>query len=895
MSNEKNNPDQILDQAIAEIGAEAMEETVVQQAAARVWAKMAETPAVPATAHSSGDPLRTCADFQALIPTFLAKKLPDAQAWLLEDHVHGCPTCRHMLERARSGDKVVEFAPHAPSRTLAPQWKWAIAATLTVGVGIGAWQMRDNLLPAPGGPRGVVASVNGFLYRVSDSGSTPISAGTELGEREEVRTARGSRAMVRLADGSLVEMRERSELSLSRKYSGSTIRLERGSVIVQAAKQRNGRLYVATSDCLVSVKGTIFAVDHGTKGSRVAVIQGEVQVDEASQTKMLHPGDQVSTDAAMASVSIKDEIAWSQNLDQYLALLGEFAIMQKQLEQVPGAGLRYSSRLLDLAPDGTTLYAAIPNVGGMLGDAQRIFQERLDQSTVLRNWWNSVGSSGNVQQVIDTVRGFSNYLGDEVVLTVSRDGAGQFHPPVVMALVTRSGFREYLEQQIAQFSGQSGHPQLTIVDNPAALPASGSQGDAALVLLMGNVIAVSPDPANLRAVAALIQQPGSGAFAKTAFYQSILADYRAGAGWLIAADMEQIVQYSVSQGERQRAERRNAEPQAAHTEKQVFSQLGVFDVQHLMVERKEVGGKTENRAVLTFSQPRRGIASWLAAPAPMGALDFISPEASVVTAFVVKQPRAALEELFNAVQAVDPNFAIGQSEFESRTGINVLNDLAGPLGGEVAFAVDGPLLPSPGWKFAIEVYDPARLEHTIEALIAKSASEQPGMNWKLTQAQVAGRTYYALASPRSPLQIHYTFVDGYLAAAANQALLMQALSQRAAGYSLPRSAAFKALLAPDRYSNFSAILYQNLTPVLGPLVNQLRAAGSLSPDLQKSMDAITANSTPTLVYAYGQPDRIELASSGSFFGFNLDTLMGAGSPFQIPGLLGRAARAHPTQ
>ncbi|HKW97606.1 MAG TPA: FecR domain-containing protein [Bryobacteraceae bacterium] len=890
MSNEKNNPDQILDDAIAEIRAETMDQTAVDQAAARVWAKVAQAAAgAPAEARRAGEPLRTCDDFRALIPALLAGKLPDAQAWLLEDHVHGCPQCRQALASARSG-KVVELTSPPQRKPLAPQWKWAIAAALTVGVGIGAWQMRDSILPAPSGPRGVVASVNGLLYSVSDTGSTPIMAGAALGEREYIRTARGGHAMVRLTDGSLVEMRERSELSLSRKFSGTTIRLERGSVIVQAAKQRRGRLYVATNDCLVSVKGTIFAVDHGTKGSRVAVIQGEVRVDEASQTRMLHPGDQVSTDSAMAAVSIKDDISWSQNLNQYLALLGEFSAMQKQLEQIPGPGLRYSSRLLDLAPDGTVLYVAIPNIGGMLGDAQRIFQERLDQSTVLRDWWNSNGNSQDLQKAIDTVRGFSDYLGNEVVVTVSSDASGQYRAPLVMAEVAKPGFREFLTQQIAQFSGQANRPQLTVVDNPSSLPAAGGQGHDALVLLTGDVVAMSPDPANLRAVAALVAQPGSGTFAQTAFYQQIAADYRAGAGWLIAANMEQIVKSSVSQGERH-----HPEMQARQNEKAIFGQLGVFDVQSLTVERKEVGGKTENRAVLTFSQPRRGMASWLASPAPMGALDFISPEASVATAFVVKQPRAALEELFSAIQTVDPNFANGQAQFESQAGISLLNDLAGPLGGEVAFAIDGPLLPSPGWKFAIEVYDPVRLEHTIESLAAKAAAQSQGPKWSVNQVQSGGRTYYALESPQSPFAIHYTFVDGYLAAAANQALLMQALSQRAAGYSLPRSAGFKSLLSPDGYSNFSAVLYQNLKPVLGPVAAQLRALGTLNPETQKSIDQLSANATPTLVYAYGQPDRIEVASSGSFFGFNLDTLMGAGSPFQIPGLLGRAARAHPNQ
>jgi hypothetical protein len=422
----------------------------------------------------------------------------------------------------------------------------------------------------------------------------------------------------------------------------------------------------------------------------------------------------------------------------------------------------------------------------MLGDAQRIFEERLSQSAVLRDWWNQQQSQAKLQQVLDTVRGFSGHLGNEVVLTMAQGGSDGLHGPVAMAEVTGSGFREYLQRQVAQISG--GGAVLTVVDDPANLPATGDQ-HGAFVLLMNNLVVVSPGPENLRAVGALIQQPGTGAFSKTAFYQRIADSYRAGAGWLICADMEQILPSSV-----QHNERRKAEPRAAHTDNAMLSQLGLLDVQHLVVERKETGGKTENRATVTFVQPRRGVAAWLASPAPMGALDFISPDASFVTAFVVKQPRTALQELFGALQAVDSSFANGLASLEAQAGISVLDDLAGPLGGEVAFAVDGPILPIPGWKFAIEVYDSARLERTIETLLAKANSMHQGANLNLTQAQMGGRTYYSLQSPQSLIGVHYTFVDGYLVAAASPALLGQAISQRASGFTLTRSAGFKALL-----------------------------------------------------------------------------------------------------
>lgn len=870
MNTEQKNPEQILDRAIAEIRADGMDQAAVEQAAARVWANVAQASPM----------LRACADFEALLPAYIAKQLPEARMWLLEDHLHGCPACRNALEAARWG-KVVGIMPRATTRqAIAPQWKWVMAAAVAIGAGIGAWEMRDDLLPAPGGPRGVVQSVSGVLYRVSDTGSVPLVAGAELSEHEEIRTARGSDAMVRLADGSLVEMRERSDLSLSRKRSGTTLRLERGSVIVEAAKQRTGRLYVATNDCLVSVKGTVFAMDSGVKGSRVAVIQGEVRVEQAREARLLYPGEQTSTGAAMTPTPIKDEIAWSRNLNRHLALLGEFATIQKQLEQTPGPGLRYSSRLLDLTPDGTVLYVAIPNIGGMLGDAQRIFEDRLSQSAALREWWSSTGHSQQLNQALDTVRGFSAYLGNEVVFTVGRDGAGQYGMPLVMAEVTRSGFREYLNQQIRQMpEGAS----LTVADNAAALPAAGA-GNTAFALLMNGVVAVSPNPANLRAMAALLEQPSSGAFAKTAFHQRIADEYRSGAGWLVCADMEQIRAQSVKDGKRPHGE--------TGTEHAVFNRLGVYDVQHLIVERKETGGKTENRAVVTFSQPRRGVAAWLAAPAPMGALDFISPDASFAVSFVMKQPAAALEELFSAIESVDANFAAEEAQFESQTGISVMNDLAAPLGGDVALAVDGPLLPTPSWKFAIEVNDPARLEHTIETLIAKANSAQNGFTLSLTQTQTGGSTYYALASSRSPLTVYYTYADGYLVAAASSALLTQAIGQRAAGFTLTRSAGFKALLAPDGYSNFSAILYENLAPVVGSVAGGLNATGILTAEQQKAIDALKANSAPALIYAYGAPDRIELDSTGSLFGFNLDALAGGGAPFRIPGVLEKAMRPH---
>ena len=137
-----------------------------------------------------------------------------------------------------------------------------------------------------------VLSAEGTLYLVSGRGGEALLPGRSIRENQEIRTAKGSSAVIRIVDSSTIEMNQRTSLWVSKGWRDTTLHLQRGNIIVRAATQGRGRLNVATRDCLVSVKGTIFAVDEGIKGSRVSVIQGEVEVEQGRKTKLLHPGEQ---------------------------------------------------------------------------------------------------------------------------------------------------------------------------------------------------------------------------------------------------------------------------------------------------------------------------------------------------------------------------------------------------------------------------------------------------------------------------------------------------------------------------------------------------------------------------------------------------------------------------
>jgi hypothetical protein len=324
---------------------------------------------------------------------------------------------------------------------------------------------------------------------------------------------------------------------------------------------------------------------------------------------------------------------------------------------------------------------------------------------------------------------------------------------------------------------------------------------------------------------------------------------------------------------------------------------GFNDVRYLTMEHREVGGKADNQAALTFASDRQGVASWLAAPASMGSLEFVSPDASMATSVVIKNPKSILEELFQAIGASDADFAEHLSEFESKTGVNVLDDIAAPLGGEVTMAFDGPMMPTPRWKLIFEVYDPTTLQATIEKLVDSYNREvkDPRHAMQLTKKQVGSQTYYAIhgseqSGTASVAEVDYSFVDNYLIAAPDTGTIARAIQIRQAGFTLSHSTTFQALLPSDGYTNFSAIFYHNIGPVIGPLADQLRSSGALTPQQNKSIAALTANSAPGLIYAYGERDRIVVASNTGFMGFDLGTLltMGHNGPFLPQMLLGGA-------
>ena len=125
--------------------------------------------------------------------------------------------------------------------------RWGIAAALLIGLGLVALPLIQRYVPF-GSLEATVQAAEGQVFQVADTQTTAVNAGAKLQKGEKVRTAKDGRAVVRLGDGSTIEMKDRSELYITKNGQGTTIHLDRGSIMVEAAKQKNGKLFVKSAD-----------------------------------------------------------------------------------------------------------------------------------------------------------------------------------------------------------------------------------------------------------------------------------------------------------------------------------------------------------------------------------------------------------------------------------------------------------------------------------------------------------------------------------------------------------------------------------------------------------------------------------------------------------------------
>ncbi|HLF57302.1 MAG TPA: FecR domain-containing protein [Thermoanaerobaculia bacterium] len=851
MKSETGRPyrEQLFDEAVAAVRDEPVDPQAAAVALARVERRLAADLA-PALEGESDHRIRGCEGFRSLIPAYLAGALAEPKRILFEDHTRECVPCRRALAEARRGRPAGEAVASPFTGRLRPT-RLALAAGLA-GLALAAAALLSGRLGLVGPDASAqVRAIAGELVELDGGALRTVSAGQKIERGDRLRTASDSNAVLELADGTRVELAERSELTLSRRADGVVLELGRGALIVEAAAQKRGHLYVRTDDCLVSVVGTIFSVNHGVRGSRVSVLAGEVNVRQGAELAVLRPGDQLATHAHLARVSLEQEIAWSRNAPAYRERIAALSALGRELDQaLVTPAERTSTRLLDLAPRTTGVWIALPNVSGQLTEAWSLVERRVAESPALAEWWQERFAGGesarHLAEAVAELGEFGAHLGGELAIAVAFDGARHGEAPLLLAEIADGrGFDELLDGEIARVND---HAQKTVLVRIAD-PASASPVEGAILVWRAadDLLAASPSAARLAELGAALDT--GGGFAGTPLHARLAEVYSRGAGWLVGVDAGAVLAHVADSGD------------SAHG----LSALGLADAEQFVFESATVGDTTESRATLGFRGARRGVVSWLAEPAPSGALDFVSPEAALAVAGLTKEPGAMFDDVLEILGTENGTRALDElARAESKLGFSLRDDLFGALGGDYAFALDGPWLPKPAWKLVVEVRDPARVEFALGRLVEAANEEavahgQPGVLFE--QQEVDGRRYLHLATAAGADLAYVSFVDGYLVAAPSRALIVEAIARREAGSSLTRSQAFLDRLPRDAEPNFSALAWQNLSSIAGPLTDLL--GGAAPAEQREELVALARQGGPLLVVAYGESDRIRFVALGA--------------------------------
>ncbi len=794
-----------LEKALQEMRQEHVDAGTLEAARARVWDEVAN-------AAGTG-----CAEFRPDFRAYLSGQLGNNRRVLMDDHLSRCPSCRASMA-AMKGERRVIAMPRRPSSRWVRWGSLATAAALLFGV---LYLGRDSIdaIMAPGGPRAMVVSAAGSLYRLPGG---PLAAGAAIGERELIRTGPGARAVLRLADGSTVDVNERTELFVTTAWSGRAIHLQRGDVIVKAAKQRRGRLRVLTRDSVAAVKGTVFAVSAGMGGSVVSVVEGSVAVNQPGREVVLSPGEQAASSPALAS-SVQEAVAWSPSAAEYIELLGSFAKIERQLAgQLPG-GLRTNPALLSYLPAGAVVYGAIPNLGGAIGRALVLAEQQSSENATFGAWWNSE-TGRELRQMVDRVQSASSLLGDEIVFCASFPGPRE-EIPTVMARV-QPGRRAELSSALDGLFARAGE---------TSRPYSVSE----------DLVVVSDSPSHL---AWILGRLGQGA--GTPFAAAIGERYRRGVGWLMGMDAAPVIG-SLSGDD--------APP---------IEFAGMIGMKYLFLEQRAEAGAEENEVTLVFEGERRGMASWLADSGAGGAAEYLPGDALLAGYASTREPWQLFKELTAQMTTLRSSFEGDLARANEKLGAGFLENLTAAMGTEAAFALNGFSVNGPTWVMVGLANNPqvidASMQKLVETFNAELGPEDQNKRVAFARESAGGRTWSTMKSGALPFGATWTYDGGYMVAASDRATGERAIATRNGGSPLVWSPSFLGQIPSSAGLYPSAFVWLNPKGALGMF-------SALSPN--PALTELLAGRDPMLVVFDGAAEHIHAASRARLSGVVMDAML----------------------
>jgi hypothetical protein len=548
---------------------------------------------------------------------------------------------------------------------------------------------------------------------------------------------------------------------------------------------------------------------------------------------------------------------FAQIQERYPGLAEEFGHLAEAVQREVQPPLpRSQSTLLPLLPDSTVFYLAIPNYGEASHQVLTIFQARLKQSQVLRDWWHRGDLSTNgpkIESSLENFYQFSQFLGSEIVVSASAENKRE--PDfLILAEVRKPGLKTFLQQTAKEYAKNLGSTMRVLGVEDLAT-AKDSTAEKMVILVRPDIMLAAPNVSALRSFQARLEHPGRS-LATTQFGQRIRQVYDGGTSIVAAGDLHAIL---------------GQIPRDKGPNQALFERSGFADMKYAVWEYRSVPGQSATQMELSFTAPRHGIASWLAAPAPLGSLDFVSPKPAMAIALLLKDPAQIYDELKEFATASNPNAFVRLEQMERATKLSLKEDLLRQFGGEVTLELDKIQPLEVAWRAILKVKDPDHLQATVNALLAGS----PAMP---RETEHDGITYHIVRLPSRDkvMELGYAFVDGYLVLASSPEALGESIQMHRDGGSLAKSARLQASIPPGHSAEASAVFYQDA------LATSMLYMRRFLPQMADSLAQASGDLPPNVAWTYGENSAIRQFGNSGGSSVSVALIVGA---IAIPNLL----------
>ncbi len=159
-----------------------------------------------------------------------------------------------------------------------------------------------------------------------------------------------------------------------------------------------------------------------------------------------------------------------------------------------------------------------------------------------------------------------------------------------------------------------------------------------------------------------------------------------------------------------------------------------------------------------------------------------------------------------------------------------------------------------------------------------NADAKQGKDVTLSEQTEDGVTYHTMhfANKQKDQDLVCAFVDGYMVTAYTRAAVAEAIALHKNGKSLAKSSNLQALV-PAGSTPYSALVYQNVVPMLGPVL------GMQSPEMALLLEPLLSHSQPSVALAYGEDSAIRMSARSHGLDTTMMTLVGAA--IAIPNLM----------